>query len=216
MGTPVRVRNIDLKKSDAILKAAAELFLKQGFGKTTMDEVAQQAKVTKQTVYSHYSSKEQLFIRLIDTLCREGIKHKPVADAQTGDFESLLYEMGMNILTLITSTEGMAMTRLVIAESTNYPKLARLYYESGTQRIMLLLAEFLEGQNERGVIAIPDSQSAAAYFFALLKGQYFLRMTLNVPPIPTPKERRAHVKEVVAIFMRLYAGPHPMHTRSAL
>ena len=211
-----RARALDSRKGDAILQAAAELFPKMGFDKTTMDDVAQRAGVTKQTVYSHYQSKEQLFIQMIDKLCRRGVSHKPISGMHTKRFEDLLFEVGTNLLTLITSVEGMAVTRLVVAEASRYPKLARLYYEIGTQRIMHLLAEFLDGQNARGVIAIPNTQSAAAYFFALLKGQYFLRMTLGVPPIPSPREQRAHVKEVVDIFMRLYGGEMPMRTRSAL
>ncbi len=211
-----RARMVNAQKGDAILKAAADLFPKLGFEKTTMDAIASHAGVTKQTVYSHYQSKEQLFIRLVDNLCRDGLNQQPISGVTSKQFEELLYDVGMKLLTLITSVEGMAVTRLVLAESSRYPKLARLYYESGTQRIMKLLAEFLDGQNARGVITIPNTESAAAYFFALLKGQYFLRMTLGVPPIPSLKEKREHVTEVVAIFIRIYGGKHPMQTQSSL
>ena len=211
-----RVRSVDVQKGAAILQAAARLFPQRGFESTTMDDIARQAGVTKQTVYSHYKSKEQLFIQLIDTLCRRGVSHAPIAGRKSRPFDDLLFEVGMNLLALITSVEGIAVTRLVVAESGRYPKLARLYYESGSQKIVHLLAEFLDGQNARGVVKIPNTESAAAYFFALIKGQYFLRMTLGVPPIPSPRERRAHVKEVVAIFMRLYGGRTPMHTMGSL
>lgn len=211
-----RTRSVDPRKGDAILRAAIELFPKLGFDQTTMDDIAKAAGVTKQTVYSHYKSKDQLFTQMIDALCNRGVSHAPITGARTRSFESLLLEVGLNLLTLITSKEGMAVTRLVIAEAGRHPKVAKLYYESGTQRIMHLLAEFLEGQNARGVIAIPNTESAAAYFFALLKGQYFLRMTLGVPPIPSEQEKKAHVKEVVAIFLALYGGKKPLHTKSSL
>jgi TetR/AcrR family transcriptional repressor of mexJK operon len=211
-----RIRMVNPQKGDAILKAATELFPKLGFEKTTMDAIALHAGVTKQTVYSHYQSKEQLFIRLIDNLCREGINQKSIRSGSPKGVEELLYEVGFDLLTLITSVEGMAVTRLVLAESSRYPKLAKLYYESGTKRIMKLLAQFLDDQNARNVIRIPNTESAAAYFFVLLKGQYFLRMTLGVPPIPSLKEKREHVAEVVAIFMRIYGGKNPMQTNSSL
>lgn len=209
-------RVLNLKKNAAILKAAVELFPKHGFEKTTMDDIAQRAGVTKQTVYSHFNNKEQLFIQMIDNLCHRGVSHAPVAGGKKKSFEALLFDVGTNLLTLITSPDGMAVTRLVIAEASRYPKVAKLYYESGTQRIMQLLAEFLDQQNALGNTAIPNTESAAAYFFALLKGQYFLRMTLGVPPIPSNKEMQAHVKEVVAIFIRLYGGKTPMRTTSSL
>lgn len=209
-------RSINPKKNAAILKAAVELFPKHGFEKTTMDDIAKRAGVTKQTVYSHFRNKEQLFIKMIDSLCSRAVAYTPVNTVKSKRFEHLLYDVGISVLSLITSTEGMAVTRLVIAEAANYPKVAKLYYESGTQRIMQLLAEFFDHQNAIGNTAIPNTQSAAAYFFALLKGQYFLRMTLGVPPIPSRKEMQAHVKEVVAIFLRLYGGRSPMLTSSSL
>lgn len=213
---PSATRNVNPRKGEAILNAAAVLFPKQGFEKTTMDDIAQAAGVTKQTVYSHYQSKELLFTQMIDNLCRRAIHTQPVAGINSKPFEALLLDVGMKVLDLITSVDGMAVTRLVIAEATRYPKLAKLYYESGTQRIIHLLAEFLDTQNARGVIAIPNTESAAAYFFSLLKGQYFLRMILCVPPIPSAASKRAHVKEVVALFMRVYGGDAPLHTKSSV
>jgi TetR/AcrR family transcriptional repressor of mexJK operon len=209
-------RNVNARKGEAILHAAALLFPKLGFEKTTMDDIAHEAGVTKQTVYSHYHSKELLFTQMIDNLCRRAIHTKPVAGITSKPFEALLLDVGMKVLDLITSVDGMAVTRLVVAEAARYPKLAKLYYESGTQRIMQLLAEFLDIQNARGVIAIPNTESAAAYFFSLLKGQYFLRMILGVPPIPSASAKRAHVKEVVAMFMRVYGSKTPLHTTSSL
>lgn len=48
-------------KRGAILRAAAELFPRQGFDKTSMDSIAECAMVSKATVYAHFASKEVLF-----------------------------------------------------------------------------------------------------------------------------------------------------------
>ena len=209
-------RQVNAQKGDAILQAATALFLMSGYEKTTMDAIARKAKVTKQTVYSHYTNKEALFVRMISDLCQHHVHADSTPLSAKKPFDELLYEVGMGLLTLITSPEGMAVTRLVIAEAGRLPKIARLYYENGTQRITQLIAAFLDTQNARGVVAIPDTHSAAAYFFAMLKGQYFLRMTLNVPPIPSRRERKAHVRETVAVFMHMYGGSHPLRTRSRM
>ncbi len=49
------------RKHRAILAAAEELFLQQGFERTSMDDVAALAGVSKQTVYAQFSSKDALF-----------------------------------------------------------------------------------------------------------------------------------------------------------
>ena len=52
-----------------ILEAAMELFCGQGFPNTSMDEVAKLAGVSKQTVYSHFGSKDELFVASIESRC---------------------------------------------------------------------------------------------------------------------------------------------------
>ena len=89
----------------------------------------------------------------------------------------------------------LAATRLVIAESERHPKLAKLYYDSGTQRLVSMLADFLDRQNGQGTIRIPNTLSAASYFLSILKGQYYLRMILRVKPLPEQKAKQEHVRE---------------------
>ena len=45
------------EKQQQILTSAACLFLKQGFSNTSMDLIANEADVSKQTVYSHFKNK---------------------------------------------------------------------------------------------------------------------------------------------------------------
>jgi AcrR family transcriptional regulator len=50
----------------AILNASLELFAKKGFSATTTDEIARKAKVSKGLIFSHFSSKENLLISIMD------------------------------------------------------------------------------------------------------------------------------------------------------
>ena len=62
----------DLAKRQMILEAAKSLFLKQGFHGSTMNQIAQEAGVTKLTVYNHFQDKEspnkhrEVFFDVID------------------------------------------------------------------------------------------------------------------------------------------------------
>ena len=209
--------NLDSRKSVAILKAATELFLKHGYAKTTMDAIARKAKFTKQTVYSYFKNKDILFTQMIVHLSKG---HVPASSAEKMDkskpFKTLLFDVGIELLDLITSPEVLATTRLVIAESDRYPKLAKLYYESGTQQLVQAVAGFLDEENKRGVIAIKNTLSAASYFLSMLKGQYYLRMILQIKPAPSPKLKVAHVQEVVELFIHIYAGKKAISSESVL
>jgi TetR/AcrR family transcriptional repressor of mexJK operon len=209
-------RNIDLAKRKAIITAATRLFLKNGFLSTSMDDVARAAKVTKQTVYSHFKNKDNLFGEIIKSECR---KHSPDAvmmqDAAL-PIEDLLFRIGMGFLNMISSPQGLAIHRLVMSEAERKPAIARLFYETGPKRMNDLLTEYLELQTQRGVLHIHNAASAASYFYSLLKGRYHLRMALKVKPLPTRKELERHVRETVDVFMHLYGGHTPINTQSIL
>jgi TetR/AcrR family transcriptional repressor of mexJK operon len=206
----------DIRKRAAILQAAMKLFLQNGFTKTSMAMIASEAVVTKQTIYAHFGDKDKLFQNIIEELAK---KHAPPSGLFGGDgasIEVVLHNLGAAFLNMVSSKEGIAATQLVIAEAFRHQRLAQHYYESGPRRILNLLAAYLEDQVKAGKLHIRYPLSAASYFFAMLKGNYYLRILLNSKPKPLPEEKEAHVRECVTIFMRLYGGKAPLITRNAL
>ena len=65
-GIVVYRKEVNKMKEQQIIEAARKLFGKYGFKKVTMDEIAREANVTKKTVYTYFSSKEELFKYFID------------------------------------------------------------------------------------------------------------------------------------------------------
>src|SRR5579864_7255427 len=62
---PPRRRAARLASAPVILEAATSLFLHNGYLGTSVDDIAALAHVSKQTVYTHFADKEQLFAELI-------------------------------------------------------------------------------------------------------------------------------------------------------
>ncbi|MCS7182645.1 MAG: TetR/AcrR family transcriptional regulator [Thermoanaerobaculum sp.] len=52
--------------AEEILRAALELFSKQGYGATTMRQIAEKARTSLGNVYHHFKNKEQIFSTLLD------------------------------------------------------------------------------------------------------------------------------------------------------
>src|SRR3954454_13424462 len=57
--------------TEAILTAARRLFGTQGFAATTMDEIAQGARIAKGAVYHHFKTKEAVFEAVFDLVSRD-------------------------------------------------------------------------------------------------------------------------------------------------
>ncbi len=53
------------RKREQILGTATDVFLRHGYLGTSMDEVAAQARVSKQTVYKYFADKESLFTEIV-------------------------------------------------------------------------------------------------------------------------------------------------------
>jgi len=54
------------EKSDVIVAVARTLFGKYGLRKTTVDEIAREARVGKGTIYNYYKSKEDIFLAVVE------------------------------------------------------------------------------------------------------------------------------------------------------
>jgi AcrR family transcriptional regulator len=75
---------------ELILKTAKKLFSRNGLTRTSMDNIADDAKIGKGTIYHYYDSKEQLFIEVAESEV-EGLRKNLVAalSVQAGPEEKL-------------------------------------------------------------------------------------------------------------------------------
>jgi AcrR family transcriptional regulator len=71
-----------------LIDAAATVFARRGFMAASLDEVAEEAGLTKGAVYSNFDSKEELFEAVIEDRLNEPMKHAAeVIDSSTGTTE---------------------------------------------------------------------------------------------------------------------------------
>jgi AcrR family transcriptional regulator len=66
-----------------ILQTATDLFLEHGYAGTSTDAIVQRSSVSKQTVYAHFGSKEELFRAAIDCGSDRLDQESKTADAET-------------------------------------------------------------------------------------------------------------------------------------
>ncbi|MEV4011825.1 helix-turn-helix domain-containing protein [Nonomuraea angiospora] len=65
VGRPPQDPARQLERAHRILDAAADLVLRWGYGKTTIDDVAKRAGVAKGTIYLHWKTRDELFAALL-------------------------------------------------------------------------------------------------------------------------------------------------------
>lgn len=188
----------------AIIDAASLLFLEKGFDGTSMDEVAKRAGVSKQTVYSHFSSKEQLFAESIHITIEKYFPDQAVQEVSSHTLEADLTAVAYKFGTLLMSQDAMAMHRVLVAAAARGPELARIFWEAGPAEMIVKLSDFLQKWIDRGELDIDDPEKAGARLIALLKGKLHFEMSIGLVDGISEADLKAHVDDVVECFLTLY------------
>ncbi|MRG72368.1 TetR family transcriptional regulator [Alphaproteobacteria bacterium HT1-32] len=189
------------QKHQAIVAAAHDIFLQKGFSAAGMDEIAEAAGVSKRTVYSHFGSKEDMFVALLERKCT-ATRENFVSNAdETAPIDATLRELGRDFLAMIFQDETLKMFRILAAEADNFPDIGRRFFESGPEASTAAVAQYLERQKALGVIDIGDAFQAAGTLMSAMMNKRLIACLLKAAPIPTPDEREEMVQRTVAIFL---------------
>jgi TetR/AcrR family transcriptional repressor of mexJK operon len=162
-----------LASGGAIREAAARLFLAKGYQDTSMDEIAAAARISKQTIYTHFASKEQLFA---DLVLGNAERVEEFAEAIVRTFrEAEGLEDGLRGLAhlyveFVIRPDVLQLRRLVLGEAGRFPELARSYYERVPDRVYAALASLLAELAAEGRLRLDDPGLAAQHFAWLVLG----------------------------------------------
>lgn len=201
---PALGRPKDPEKRQAILQAAAELFPSKGFDGVSMMEIADRARVSKLTLYSHFTDKEDLFTQAVIDCCEQQLPASSFQPAPGLDIEQALTAIGIGFLELTLDQKAITLHRMIVRQSGGDTGNAELYFKAGPARMLAEMRHFLEHADRSGALGIPKPALAAEHFFCLLKGLVYMRVLMGLCQPPDRAAREAHVREVVALFMAAY------------
>lgn len=199
--TERRRRTGRLSSSGAIREAAATLFLARGYQGTSMDEIAAAAQVSKQTIYTHFASKQELFEDLV--LGNADRVEGFIATLDVGaDVEQGLTRLARDYVKFVSQPDVIRLRRLVIAEASRFPEVAGAYYERVPARVVAALAALFERLTAEGRLHAKEPEVAAQHFVWLALGLPLDRGMFLRDPASNDLERIAD--SAVRVFLAAY------------
>jgi len=186
----------------AILSGATRMFLAHGYRNVSMDKIAQAAPVSKATLYNHFDSKNALLAAVISELCGSLLQTMTQATIESDDVENNLTRIATSAVDLIYAEDALAIYRLVVAESPDFPELGQLFYQSGPQAALTQLEDYFRRLNESGSFNIADPVFAADAFFSMLRGDLHVRCLLTKTLRPSANDKKRLVSQVIAFYLR--------------
>ena len=194
------VTRFDVKRA-SIVGGAKDVFLRHGFEGASMDGIAAAAGVSKMTVYRYFRSKEELFAGVIRDLC-ERIIDEDLERMLARRPEEALRAFARKMVTILFAHDTIELHRIVIAESRRFPALGRLFYKSGPEACIAMLAAYLERHNSRNTLNLRNPRRTAEEFLELLRGYAHLRVLLGVQKTLSAHELEENIEGAVQHILR--------------
>ena len=172
---PRALGQIDARKHQAILNAAAEVLAERGFG-ASIEEVARRARVSKQTIYNHYHSKTELVRVIVErrsSIVTATLKEAPPEQPA----EVTLAQYATAILQAMLLPASQQLMRMAISSTIDMPELARAIYDAGIGAASRHLADYLSRRPE---LDVENPRRAADVFVGMVTGRLQTRLLMGV------------------------------------
>lgn len=158
----------------ALLKAAAELFLKQGYERTSLAQIVDRAGGSKSTVYGQFGDKAGLFRTVVLELCEEMFEPLSEGLPAVNDPATMLTEVAWRFLDMLWGADVQALSRIVYTEGARNPEIADVFFESGYEEGYRQLSVYLS----RIAFGLSDERALllARMFLTMLPGDAYDRL----------------------------------------
>jgi len=204
------------RRSDArpaeLVAAALRCFAERGFAATRLEDVAASAGVSKATVYLYFENKERLFEAVVRTAVTPTLDHADaVVEAYEGATPDLVRTL-LGIMDAALDSQFPAIAKLVIAESGNFPELARLWADVVLRRGLALVRRIIARGIERGEFRAVDPATAAqlimapVVMLAIWKHSFGQHTDMQI-------DHKAMLAEHAETILRGLAAPEPVRPR---
>jgi AcrR family transcriptional regulator len=194
-----------LDRRDAIVDAARQSFLEYGYAGTSMSGLLNTLGGSKATLWSYFRSKEELFAAVVEQLSASFRSELDGSLTVSGDLTVTLTTFCGRFLRAIQTPDAVATWRLVMAESSRFPEVGRIFYERAASHTERLLVDFLRLRIESGELVAKDPVRMARNLYSLCAGRQ-TRMLLGVE-IAGPNAIEADAAEYADIFLSAYRRP---------
>jgi AcrR family transcriptional regulator len=191
-----------------ILEAALDVFVRQGFAATRVQDIARQAGITIGTLYLYFPSKEALFhAAVMQAMTAVLVPAEERVSCHQGAAEPLLVELMRRWWKTTADPRFAGIPKLVGSEADKFPDLARVYVHEVLHRARALYARVLQRGIESGEFR-SDLNVGHAVRLAMAPIQYASIFNSSLRPFDTEDGyTRGYVDTHLEIFLRGIRAP---------
>ena len=197
----------DEKRRD-IVRVAAKAFEELGYERTSMLTIAERLRGSKQTVYNHFGSKEELLRAVLDLDVREVADealHELLAEK---DLRKALVRLGVAFLNGQLASSAMSNVRIVSTQPAG-STIGEDFYEKVLRPAWERFAAALKALMDQGKLRKADPWIAAMQWKGLVLLDLFERRLLGAMKETDPREIETAAKQAADAFLKIYGPDDP-------
>jgi AcrR family transcriptional regulator len=185
------------------VEAAEQLFMKNGFAGTSVNEVVRIAGGSLATLYAEYPTKEALFEAVMSGRCARLFDNARENGNPSLEIRAELIALARRMLDRALSDDALAIYRLAVHEGPKFPSVRNAVLVKGLRAYLGRLAAHLSELAAAGKLRLDDPLIAAEDFLTLVHGQHRTAAAFGAERL-TAAERKAHAAHAVKIFLSAY------------
>lgn len=189
--SPRAGRALNPAKRAAILDGARAVFMREGFAQGSVDAVAAEAGVGKQTIYRHFRSKEALVQALVEAMCAPEVLQPPPRSLPAGE---RLRELLLTFAVGVAAPDSVRLYRAIVAEADRTPGLGRLFWEAGPRQVRAAIAQLWGEEHDAAAAPIVAEQ-----LVQLALGDAYQALVLGTGS-PAPEVFERQIDAALALF----------------
>ena len=195
-------RGTEAERNDNLIAVATQVFVRDGYGGSSIDKVASEAGVSTRTIYERFKNKADLLGAVITRLVDRDMA--PILRSDELDRlepRQALTVIGQTITGRASHPDSASLFRILAMESQRFPELAAKMRDNGKARLDSAVAGYFRGQVRRGTLRLADPDRAASLFLKMMCGELHECILFGSETDVAKLDFRAHVDMVVDIFL---------------
>ena len=166
-------------RRETIFTAAVKCFNKNGYYGTSMDMIAERAKITKRGLYYHFKSKDELFIELFHYMNKKCYEQIPSFATEVSDPEErMLMFVKIANQVVFANTDFLKFSHEFMSIGIRKPKIRKVftsYYREQVENV----TQTIERGIESGKFLKTDPEKVARAIVLLTIGAFHVYFSLN-------------------------------------
>jgi AcrR family transcriptional regulator len=181
-----------------VIACAARLFMERGYAGVSIEAVAAEAGVGKNTIYRRHATKADLFQAVVDEQMR--MRLRAPEEIEAGDLAGSLRRLASLLVAAALNPETTALQRLVIAEAERFPEIAAICLDRAFRPAIALARSVLERHAGKQATSADLDFAAEQFVAAIVYGPH-LHALMGRRDLTMAEAAEHYADRAVALFL---------------